>query len=1466
MTGSDRAARGRRLLVATAVARYPKAPKWDRPGLAAARQQVIDLFTGVLGYTHVSELGVDPTETQLTEHLRTLCRHHVRPEDHLVVYIAGHGEVLDDGGGRHVLLTTDTDPDDVADALPTLRLADKMLLGTPVQRLLLLLDTCYSGSGGNQLAAAVLAGMEHEWTTSGSGLVVITSTQPFEQAETGAFPALLNAVVHALPTAGRVPPSLDLAGVVQAMNSHPDRPAHQRIGLTALGLTGTLPDFLPNPRHRAGMTDIDLHLQQAAEWDAHAQRREVEFRRRFLVRAMAAQGSAQAWWFSGRHVALTDITTWLTQPPPQQAQTSRQNTPPPAAQRLGERALVVTAGPGSGKTAVLGFVSALTHPEHRRTVPVDAIQLPPAAIPPIGAVDVTIYAGGLTHDQVQAGLAAAAQIRADTIGELITALDARATASGRPFTAIIDALDEAADPAQLITQVLRPITDHAPGVRLLLGTRPHLLKLLQLPGTPARVEVIDLDAPRWADRQALTVYTIRNLIEASPDSPYLDAPPRQARLVADAVADAADPSFLVARITSTTLAAAGTIADPTDPRWRASLPRLPGEAMRKDLDTRLGPDAARARDLLRPLAYAEGQGLPWEDIWAPLASRISGHTYTNEDLHWLRQHAGSYVVEATEAGRSAYRLYHQALTEHLRATTAAAGLTDAAIQQAYADVLTARVPRTLEATRDWAHAHPYTLHHLATHAAAAGTLDPLLDDAGYLIHADPDTLLPALDAAPSAPARATAAVYRQSAHLLGRLEPSARASQLELTAHHLGFRALAARISSAAPDRPWHTRWSHGRNTAGHQVIAGHDGSVNAVAAGALQDGTPVIISGGLDGTVRVWRTADGTPAGEPIRVDGSVNAVAAGALQDGTPVIISGGRDGTVRVWRTADGTPAGEPIRVGGSVNAVAAGALPDGTPVIISGGWDGTVRVWRTADGTPAGEPIRVGGSVNVVAAGALPDGTPVIISGGLDGTVRVWRTADGTPAGEPIRVDGSVNAVAAGALPDSTPVIISGAADGTVRVWRTASGTPVGEPISGHGGPVRAVAAGALPDGTPVIISGGEDRTVRVWRTADGTLVDEPIRGHGGPVRAVAGGALPDGTPVIISGAADGTVRVWRTASGTPVDEPIRGHKAPVNAVAAGALPDGTPVIISGAADGTVRVWRTASGTPVGEPIRGHKAPVNAVAAGALPDGTPVIISGAADGTVRLWRTADGTPVGKPLTGHKGWVAAVAAGALPDGTPVIISAAADGTVRVWRTASGTPVGEPISGHGGAVNAVAAGALPDSTPVIISGGEDGAVRVWRTAGGTPVGEPISGHGGAVNAVAAGTLPDGTPVIISGGEDGAVRLWRTAGGTPVIISGGEDGAVRVWRTAGGTPVRGHKAPVNAVAAGALPDGTPVIISGAADGTVRVWRTAGGTPLVPPLYLPESVRAIAVRCNVVITAAGTEIAVHQPAHPRPTR
>ena len=93
---------------------------------------------------------------------------------------------------------------------------------------------------------------------------------------------------------------------------------------------------------------------------------------------------------------------------------------------------------------------------------------------------------------------------------------------------------------------------------------------------------------------------------------------------------------------------------------------------------------------------------------------------------------------------------------------------------------------------------------------------------------------------------------------------------------------------------------------------------------------------------------------------------MAVGALPDGTPVIISGARDGTMRLRRLADGAPVWA-LRPGhaDAVHAVAVGALPDGTPVIISGGDDGTVRVWRLADRAPLVPQLHLPESVRHVA---------------------------------------------------------------------------------------------------------------------------------------------------------------------------------------------------------------------------------------------------------------------------------------------------------------------------------------------------------------------------------------------------------------------------------------------------------------------------------------------------------------------
>ena len=1002
--------------------------------------------------------------------------------------------------------------------------------------------------------------------------------------------------------------------------------------------------------------------------------------------------------FCGRQAALAAVRGWLTadEPPGQ--------------------ALVITGQPGAGKSAVLARAA-------------------------------------LSLEAGHGGPGLAFHARAATIGHFLTAvadltgMDTPASAdelvtgladlpAQPPIRVVLDALDEAASDhdRRQITSALAELAV-LPGLRVAVAARPLAVGnpyapggLLAALGVTTRDDrnLVNLDSSTYLDLDGLRRFAAALLAQDGMDRP---GPPGAAwtqyrvrhavcdRLAA-MIAQRAGGNFLVAAMAAVPLSTEPGVMNPAAPGFDpADIPSGVGEALQKYLDRLPGRRRERDRGLLTALGYARGAGLD-DPAWLAFAAAL-GYSAMVADLDALRRsRAADYLLQTTPAERGARpvtRLFHQALADELLAARH-----QPSDERVLLDMLLGQAGRAGWQDR-------YLREHVAEHAAAADRLDQLLEDPHYLLSVDPARLVPHLDTARSAAARAAAAVYRHSAHHLAPLDRPARASRLELTAHQLGCRSLAARIASAAPDRPWQTRWSQGRRTACQVLTGPLGGGVHAVAVGALPDGTPVIVGGGggaADGTVQVWRLADGAPVGEPLRGHtGWVAAVAVGALPDGTPVIVSGEggyADGTVRVWRLADGTPVGEPLTGHtGQVHAVAVGALPDGTPVIVSGG-DG-VRVWRLADGAPVFEALRHG--VAAVAVGALPDGTPVIVGGDWDGTVRVWRLADGAPVGEPLRGHtGWVAAVAVGALPDGTPVIVSsgGRADGTVRVWRLADGTPVGEPLTGQASGVMAVAVGALPDGIPVIVGGGADGTVRVWRLAGGTPVGDPLTGHTDTVTAVAVGALPDGIPVIVSGGRDGTVRVWRLADGSPVGDPLTGHVGSVGAVAVGALPDGTPVIVSGGgrADGTVRVWRLADGIPVGEPLTGHTDWVTAVAVGALPDGTPVIVSGSDDGTVRVWRLADGTPVGEPV---RGLMFAVAVGALPDGTPVIVSGGADGTVRVWRLADGTPVFEALTRHAGGVPAVAAGALPDGTPVIVGGG------LGRHGAGVAAGRRNPGRGAA-------------------------------------------------------------------------------------------------------------------------------------------
>jgi WD40 repeat protein len=1075
-------------------------------------------------------------------------------------------------------------------------------------------------------------------------------------------------------------------------------------------------------------------------------------------------------YFSGRTAALSELVTWLRAP------------------SADGRVRVVTGGPGSGKSALLARLVTLADPRHGSA---SDDECPEDTVPPRGSIDVAVHARKKTIDDLVRAMARAAEVEADSPDALIEALLER----GRPFTVVVDALDEATEPEQIAHQLLLPLAADGAreGVRVLVGTRPGLRHELAYALGAGAID-LDLDDPCFLERADIAAYVHRRLLLA--DDPNAHTPYRGceelASQVAEGVAARAYPSFLIAQLVSRSLVqmAPGDARVPRIERFPDSV----ADAMELYL-SRFGDEKRRVRELLIPLAYAEGAGLPCDSLWASLASRLGNQEYGVSDVRWLLASAADYLVERAEArGEATYRLYHEALIECLRPPK-----DEEAMQGRYTEALIDSVP-TLDGTgeRDWLTAHPYVKTELATHAAAAGRLDALIVDPRFLLAAQASRLLHALPTATTSEGRRAADVYRTAVHQLrGRLIEEA-ASYLELHARRLRADELAKRIGDLALPRPWSTRWAQCVPLAPHRVIRQEDG-VNAMAVGKL-DGHLVAVSGG-DGTLGVWDLATGLLMGDPLTGhEGEVKAVAVTQL-DGRPVAVSGGEDGTLRMWDLATSSLIGDPLTGHeGEVKAVVVTQL-DGRPVAVSGGEDGTLRVWDLTTGVLIGIPLT--GHDKAVSAVAVTEleGRQIAISGGDDSTVRVWDLTTGNAVGAPLTShEGPVTAVAVGKLDDRL-IAVSAGWDDDLRVWDLSAGslirtTTTTTTAAGDFGIISAVAVGEL-HGRLIAVSGDYGGDMRAWDLATGSLIHILLTGHELPVSAVAVTEL-DGHPVVVSGGWDSSLRVWDLRTDSLIGAPLTAHEGGVTAVALAKL-HGRPIVVSGGWDATLRVWDLGTGSLIGDPLGGDQSCVASVAVAEL-DGRLLVVSGdGTDGTLRVWDLATRSLIGDPLSGHRGGVAAVAVGKL-DGRLVAVSGGEDGTLRVWDLATSRLIGDPLAGHDGAVTAVAVGKL-DGRPLAVSGGKDGTLRLWDLATGRLIGDPLTGHDGAVTAVTMTELDD-VSVAVSVSSHGTLRVWDLAIGGLIGSPFGDE--------------------VMAVAVGEF-YGRSVAVSGSALDSLQVWDLPSG-------------------------------------------
>jgi len=285
-------------------------------------------------------------------------------------------------------------------------------------------------------------------------------------------------------------------------------------------------------------------------------------------------------------------------------------------------------------------------------------------------------------------------------------------------------------------------------------------------------------------------------------------------------------------------------------------------------------------------------------------------------------------------------------------------------------------------------------------------------------------------------------------------------------------------------------------------AIKGHTKWVGAVA---FSPDSKQLGTASADRTVRSWRVEDGTSV-EVLK--GHTDTVCAVAVAKG--VIVTGGHDGTVRLWR-----PKKEPQVIEKRRGAVLTVALsPDGHTAA-AGGFDGVITLIDVPGGK---ERARLTGHKSWVNALAFSDDGARLASGSSDGTARLWDVkAKKTIKVFQVRDPREVRGVA---LSPDGKTLAAAVRYGAVIAWDVKTGRELAS-RDAHEGEAWAVCF--APDGKTLVSGGGEwgkPGTVKLWDTASWKA--RQSLAHPGEVLSVA--VSPDGR-WLAAGGAGGAVRLW-----------------------------------------------------------------------------------------------------------------------------------------------------------------------------------------------------------------------------------------------------------------------------------------------------------------------------------------------------
>ncbi|WP_433728421.1 hypothetical protein ACQP2Y_14905 [Actinoplanes sp. CA-051413] len=1112
----------------------------------------------------------------------------------------------------------------------------------------------------------------------------------------------------------------------------------------------------------------------------------------WLPRARGADPDAggSAWRFVGRGAAVARVAAHLT----------AENSP--------RSPLTVIGEPGSGKSALLAHVLVLADPVLREQMPLR--YRGPGTEALTGSVDVAVRATGKTMKDVVTAVAQAAQLEVDDAGRLVAAVHAMDTG----LNIVVDALDEA-DPDEIrpIALLLRRLSldPDRRGTRVVVSVRraptgSSLADVVRLSLAATPETTLAVDRAPYLVRQDVIDYVQRRLEETDFHHPTAYTGPDIIGRVARAVVTRAGGNFLVAQMASRNLADRPEGVDIRRRRWWAEFPVDVESAMDQYL-ARFGDEERYIRELLTPLAFALGDGLPDNELWV-VAARALGRSrddYQLQDLSVLLERAATYLVTTERDGVRTYRLFHDALAQYLRGRCPA-------IEPERA-LVTAWMSTSVRGI-GWSSADRYLITYLARHAAAGAELDALLGDAQFVATAEPANLTWALSHVRTDDGKRVARVYRQLP--VGTIDPNERAAYLALSAQQIGDLSLRDIFRSCGLTLPWSPRGGEWRPPDDHDVVARLDGRTTAADLLSAADGTAYLVSGDQQGTLWLHEIMDGIalPAVQLDPHRRRVTAVTGVRGSDGLQLLVSAADDGEMRFWQVDSGlapTPVihrpGNHSIVDVAVTATTGGAL------VAACDQQGAISLTRfSADGvTTVAE--TTGAHTRHVAV-HLRDDTVTVVAATSDGWVRLLRPdGRGSFRADEFRIGRwSVTAIA---IDEGSGVVVLGTGGREVHFYDPSTGELKTVTDAGSAG-ISSLSIVSGDQGG--LLLGDYDGVVQYWSRDEhaGLHRQRLSRLHQDEVLTLA---MIRGTtgPRAVSCGRDGKVAVWDpSAAGSDPAADVRDIDL------AGSSPGEASVSVVTREDATTQRWFLGPGRALiaAGPTPGSSRPIR---------GTPVTGTVDARGLRRQFRSdlATSTAGGRrpiPLRPFRG----VAVAAVDDETQVL-AIRGDGRLDVYSaddldTATAqiaTGITQPIS--------LSLGRLADGEAVVSCGDADGKVWVrrwsdvheWSGSRGWPltIADPRT-------AVAADG--SGRDLLVTGDAAGELALWRLGDDDPQLL---------------GARAERHTTPI-----------TAVTLAHAGAGLAAVSGDRGGTLVVSPIenggFSPVPRRRIVLGSAVLSIAA----------------